>query len=253
MLRKILLGSLIGIFVLAVAGSAAFWKWQGDRLSAPGEQALAATQSSEKVVVERGDWLVFEPRDRAPRAGIIFYPGAHCPVEGYAPLLSQLAEEGYRVVAVSMPLYMAFLAPDRASEVILAYPETGQWAIAGHSLGGAMVAGYAYRNPSMTEAVIILDSHPPEYESLAEFAAPVLMVHRAAADGTAPELYQNNWHLFPTHTRIVPLPGGAHMDFGDFVVGSSRQDLPGSLGAERQQQLTARAILDFLSTALDTG
>ena len=109
------------------------------------------------------------------------------------------------------------------------------------------------RDGLLTSAEQRRATSPAYYRSLAEFTAPVLMVHRAAEDGTAPELYQSNWHLFPAHTKIVPLAGGAHMDFGDFVVGSSRQDLPGSLGAERQQQLTAQAILDFLSTALDTA
>ncbi len=250
MLRKIVYwsaGVVLAVVIVAVIG---IWRWQEGRLSPPGPAAAAALVSDAAVTVLDDDWLVFEPAGKTPVAGIVFYPGAHCPIEGYAPLLRAVAERGYRVIATPMPLYLAFLAPDRANDVMARYPDTKRWVIAGHSLGGAMAASFAYRNPDATEAVIIVDSHPPEYESLSDYEDPVLMIHRASPDGTPPVMYQERMHLFPGHTRFVPVRGGGHMDFGDFVVGESRADELGDLGSDLQQAMTAIAIGEFLASAL---
>jgi len=54
----------------------------------------------------------------------------------YAPSARGIAQEGYLVVIVPMPLDLAFFAPDGALEVMTAFPNVQHWAVGGHSLVG---------------------------------------------------------------------------------------------------------------------
>ena len=247
MWKKILVAGLAVAALVVILAAAFVYRWQEGRLSVPTDRALAALESDASVLVSTNRWLVFKPRAVPIRMGLVFYPGAHCDPRGYAPALRALASQGYLVVAVPMPLYLAFLAPDRAADVMAAHPEVDDWVVAGHSLGGAMAASFAYKDPRRTRGVAIWDSHPPEAQSLASYERPVLMVHRASAQGIAPELYRSRKHLFPQHTHFVPIAGGNHMNFGDFVVGPARQVLPATIDAATQQQQTVAATLDWLA------
>jgi pimeloyl-ACP methyl ester carboxylesterase len=110
-------------------------------------EALAALESDAGVLVETAPWLVFRPANQDPSIGLILYPGGRVDPRAYAPTARALAEEGYLVVIVPMPLNLAVLAPGRAAEVMAAFPGIKSWAIGGHSLGGAMAANFAHSNP----------------------------------------------------------------------------------------------------------
>ncbi|MEZ4737454.1 MAG: alpha/beta fold hydrolase [Caldilineaceae bacterium] len=71
------------------------------------------------------------------------------------------------MVIVPMPLNLAAFAPNRAQEVIAAYPTIQQWAIGGHSLGGAMAAAFAADHPDAVDALILWASYPGQQDSLA--------------------------------------------------------------------------------------
>lgn len=246
MLKRTLIA--VGACILLVVVGTAVWVywWTGSRLSLPTEYALAALESDAQVNVTRQDWLVFSPRDRAAKLGLVFYPGAHCDVRGYAPTLRAIAEQGYLVVAVPMPLYLAFLAPDRADVVVAAYPDVERWVIAGHSLGGAMAARYVYRHSGVMHGLIIWDSHPAD--SLLSYEKPVWLIHRSGASGEPPETYAEGLKLLPRHTEYVPIRGGNHMNFGDFILGPARQTLTSSITPMQQQTHVANATLQALDS-----
>jgi hypothetical protein len=246
MFKKALIG--LGVCILLVAAGLALWvqHWTESRLSVPTEAALAALKSDANVAVTTEDWLVFSPRDRRPKLGLVFYPGAHCDVRGYAPALRAIAEQGYLVIAVPMPLYLAFLAPERANEVIAAYDNLDQWVIAGHSLGGAMAARYVYRHPDAIQGLIIWDSYPAD--SLLQYDKPVWLVHRSGEDGKPPLMYEEALKRFPTHTQYVPIRGGNHMNFGDFIVGPAQNTQDASIRPVEQQAQVAEATLAALDS-----
>ena len=50
-------------------------------------------------------------------AGLIVFPGAYCDIEGYAPILREVARGGYLVVGVSMPFNFSIFAPFSADDV----------------------------------------------------------------------------------------------------------------------------------------
>jgi len=53
----------------------------------------------------------------------------------------------------SNALNLAVFAPDRASDIISAYPDIHSWVIGGHSLGGSMAANFARNNPSLVKGL----------------------------------------------------------------------------------------------------
>ena len=71
----------------------------------------------------------------------------------YAPLLREISAGGYAVYLVKMPLSLAVLGVDKATDVIAAHPEIEFWYIGGHSLGGSMAANYIYNNPTGMEGL----------------------------------------------------------------------------------------------------
>ena len=93
-------------------------------------------------------------------AGVIIYPGAFVEPRSYAPAAHALAEEGFFVAIVPMPLGVAILGGYRADDVISAQPEVTDWVIAGHSLGGVMAARYAADHPDAVEGAWLIAIRP---------------------------------------------------------------------------------------------
>lgn len=248
---KYLATALVALALVAWVG---LWAWGNSRHAQPGPEALAALQSDASVtVVEDGRYLVFRPASREARLGVIFYPGANCDTRGYAPVLRRLAAAGYFVVDVSMPLEFAFLAPDRANDVQARYPQIARWAMIGHSLGGAMAASYVARHPDAMLGLVIWDSYPPSNQSLADYPRPVWHIHRATLNGMPPLSFSEQRQLFPPTSRWVPIPGGIHMYFGDFVGGGFVEDWQPSISRGEQHDRAVAATLEALQAIEAAG
>lgn len=153
-LRRTFLGSLI-IVLLAIAG---FVGWAETPLG-PDDRAVAALTPTNTVVVEQNDWIVFRPARRTATTGVILYPGGHVDPQSYAPLAQAIASQGYLVVVVPMPLNLAVLAPNRANEVIAAFPDVQHWAIGGHSLGGAMACSFVAEHPDAVQGLLLMGAY----------------------------------------------------------------------------------------------
>jgi len=67
-------------------------------------EALEALDSDEIVTVQNEPWLVFQPAQETPTTGSDFYPGGRVDPRAYAPAAYKIAENGYLVVIVPMPL-----------------------------------------------------------------------------------------------------------------------------------------------------
>jgi dienelactone hydrolase len=207
---------------------------------------MAAMQSDGRVEVDDGTYVVFRPAGAEPTTGLIVYPGASCDVRGYAPVLRRVAERGYLVVGVPMPLNMAIFAPDRADAVRAAFPAVQRWVVAGHSMGGAMAARYAHRHPDDLAGLILWDSYPPESDTLVDSPFPVWHIHRATADGRAPEKFEGMRKLFPVTSTWVPVPGGNHMQFGSFIGGGYQEEWTAKITALEQQDIAVTGTLNAL-------
>lgn len=235
------LGSLV-----AVLGAAGFYYWTRSFVARPAPEALAALNSNGRVAIDDGAFMVFRPAGTEPTMGLILYPAAACDVRGYAPVLRRIAERGYLVVGVPMPLNMAVFAPDRADEVRAVFPAVQRWVIAGHAMGGSMAARYAHRHPDDLAGLIIWDAGPAESDTLVDLKYPVWHIHRATADGRPPGTLERYRNLFPATSTWIPVPGGIHMYFGSFIGGGYKEEWTATISREAQHDLVVTGTLNAL-------
>ena len=123
-------------------------------------------QSDARVRVSRERWISFAPTSGEYTSGFIFYPGGRVAAEAYAPLGRVLAEDGHLAVIVAMPLNLAILNPDAASDVIGAFPSVKRWVIGGHSLGGVMAARFAHNYGDRVHGLALLAAYAEAHVDL---------------------------------------------------------------------------------------
>jgi pimeloyl-ACP methyl ester carboxylesterase len=237
--------TLLLLVGLAVAGLFAMAEY---RRASPDADALAALESDSQVTVAEDRWLVYRPVGTTPRTGVILYPGASCDVRGYAPVLRELAAQGYLVVNVHMPFDFSIFAPKRALEVRAAYPEIERWVLVGHSMGGAMAAQFVHDYPDVMQGLVMWDSYPPGTADLSGRDLPVWNIHRATPEGAAPESFEARRPLYPDDSRWVAIAGGNHMNFGSFIGGAYVEQWEATISRGDQQAQVLAATLDAVRT-----
>jgi hypothetical protein len=235
------LGILL-VVVLLVAGTVGYL-WLTDELD-PMPEARAALESDAQVTVSSDSWLTFAPTVPS-NTGFIFYPGARVPVEAYAPSLRSIAEAGYLVVAVPMPFGLAVLSPDAADGVIDSHPDVESWVIGGHSLGGAMAAGYAHGHDDI-DGLALWAAYPAGDSDLSTTEIDATSVY-ASEDGlaTLDELEASASRL-PADTAFVEIEGGNHAQFGWY--GAQDGDGQATITRQVQQEQVVDATVELIET-----
>ena len=237
---------LFGLLALLLLGSGGFILWASNPLP-PMPEALAALQADEQVEVRvEGSRLSFVPRASTPDTGFIFYPGGRVDARAYAPLAHDLAAQGYLVIIVKMPLNLAVFNPNAAEAVLAAYPQIRHWVIGGHSLGGAMAAGFAGQNPSKVDGLILLASYPASNTDLSKTDLAVLSVYATQDRLATVETIRASQALLPPTTQWVAIEGGNHAQFGWY--GEQPGDGLATLSRSEQHQQTLSAIVNFLES-----
>jgi hypothetical protein len=232
------------LFILVPAAlGLGFVVWASNSLQ-PMPVALAALQSDSQVQVKTEPWLEFRPVNETPSAGVIFYPGGKVDPRAYAPLMHQIAAQGYLAVIVPMPLNLAVLAPGKASQVIAAYPEIKHWVIGGHSLGGAMAAHFVKQIPALLDGLFFWAAYPSSGDDLSKESIKVVSIS-GSLDGLAtPEKIEASRVLLPADTTWIPIEGGNHAQFGWY--GDQPGDNPAEISRVEQQKIAIQAVLDLL-------
>ena len=232
---------LPAVLILILAG---FVIWAG-AAAGPMPEALAALQSDAQVEVETDPWLVFRPVAGDPAVGLVLYPGARVDPRAYAPAARAMAQEGYLVVIVPVPLNLAFFAPDRAAEVMAAYPEVDHWAVGGHSLGGAMSARFAHQNAEIVDGLVLWAAYPASADDLSGHSLAVTSIY-GTLDGLATEEeIEASRPLVPPDATWVGIEGGNHAQFGWY--GPQSGDNPATISLAEQQEQVVAATLALLS------
>ncbi len=178
-----------------------------------------------------------------PRAtGVILYPGGNVDFRAYARLGAGIAEEGFPVFLVRMPLDLAVLQPNRAQTVIRAHPHISPWVVAGHSLGGAMAVRYALSHQNKVDGVILYASYADR--DLSDTGLAVLSLV-GTEDGVLNwSRYEEGLEYLPASALVQSIAGGNHCYFGDY--GFQRGDNPASITRDQQQALAVRETVAFL-------
>jgi pimeloyl-ACP methyl ester carboxylesterase len=238
---------LLPLVFILLMGSFVIW---ASTPATPMPEALAALQSDDAVQVEMKPWLVFQPLADNPTVGLVLYPGGRIDPRAYAPAAHALAREGYLVVIVRMPLNLAVFAPDRAADVMAAFPEIERWAVGGHSLGGAMAARFAYRYPEAVQGLVLWAAYPASTDDLSGRSLFVTSIY-GTHDGMVLGDKTAAARLVPGNTHWVAIEGGNHAQFGWY--GPQSGDGTATISREEQQRQIVGATLELLSGLVDSG
>lgn len=208
------------------------------------ELAQEALISDNNVEVSIGDFISFTPKSVEPTKGFIFYPGAKVDAKAYAPLAKAIAEHGYEVVIVDMPLNFAMINPNKAEKVIKEYPNIQSWTIGGHSLGGVAASKFAIESTKI-DGLVLLASYPMG-DQLKDLGVDVLSIW-GSKDGVLnyTNLIESKSKL-PIDTTYVEIEGGNHAQFGDY--GSQKGDHDAIISQQEQLDITEKSIVEFLNS-----
>lgn len=231
-----LIGGILALILLAGAG---FLVW-ASIAAAPMPEALAALESDDRVAVSQSPWISFTPTQDPHATGFIFYPGGRVDPRAYAPPARAIAEQGYPVYIVPMPLNLAVLGSNRALDVMAADPEIERWVIGGHSLGGAMAASFAVNQPGAVDGLVLWAAFPPSGTDLAQRSELKVASIYGTLDGLAtPEEVRAGAALLPADAQFVPIDGGNHAQFGSY--GDQAGDNPATISRAEQQAAAVAA------------
>jgi hypothetical protein len=231
---------LLAFFAVFIAG---FLLWASNPLG-PMEEALSALESDHLVRVNYTDGIEFTPENTRPTAGFIFYPGGRVDPRSYAPFARQIAEEGYLVVIVPMPLNLAVFAPNRAGQVIQAHPDIQFWTLGGHSLGGAMAASFTGNNLEQVTGLSLWASYPPGSTDLSTSGLTAVSIYGSEDRVLNSEQFEQSRHLLPPGTNWMRIEGGNHAQFGWY--GLQPGDGEALISRQEQQDQVVSATLDLL-------
>ena len=244
--RPLRIARIVALIILAVALLfIGFLVWAGQPAMATTE-ALGALTTDESVMVTTTPWLVFTPVTPTATTGLIFYPGGLVDPRAYAPAARAIAAEGYLVAIVPMPFNLAVFAPNRGLDVMAAYPTIQQWAIGGHSLGGAMAANFATTQDDAVKALILWASYPASNNSLAQRENLEVTSIYGSNDGlTTVAKIDESRPLLPPDSSFVAIEGGNHAQFGRY--GAQDGDNPATIPQAEQEAQTIAATLTTLA------
>ena len=234
----VIIGVVLALLVIGFVG------YSRIATAGPEQEALDALISDDFVEVQSDDWYVFEPAGPTPQTGLIFYPGGYVDPRAYAPAAREIAAAGYLVIIPTMPLNLAIFGANEAADVIDAYPEIENWAIGGHSLGGAMAAQYAGGNPEDVDGLALWASYPAGSNDLSESALQVVSIYGTADGVSDPETVEAARSQLPEETNWVAIEGGNHAQFGWY--GPQRGDQAPQIDHLEQQALAVEATVELL-------
>lgn len=231
--------------VIVVSLVLAFVVWANDALPAS-DVALQAMQSDSKVFVsEENGWVTFSPADAAqPELGVIFYPGGRVDYRAYSPVLRMIAEQGYFVALVPVPLNLAFFDINVAARVQAQYPDIAHWVVAGHSLGGVAASVYAKDHLDELDGLVFFASYPAD-DSLKNTDLKVFSIY-GTRDMAGMDKFDETKALLPADTQFVVIEGGNHAQFGSY--GFQPGDNEATISPEEQWTQISTATVEFLKT-----
>jgi len=199
-------------------------------------QGVTVTQAAEATVFDPGGEVA---------TGLVLYPGGRVEASAYAPLARAVAEQGHLVVLQPMPLNLAVFASGRAARAIEAHPQVRTWAVGGHSLGGAMAAEFAAREPALVDGLVLLAAYPASVDLSGSSLAVLTM--RGTADGlVSAEDIEQRRSMLPPGSVLIEIDGGNHAGFGSY--GPQRGDGASALPAGEQARIAADAVARFLTS-----
>jgi hypothetical protein len=234
-LLKIIAISLAAALCILVAG---FVLWTRISVYPAYTEATNIYNTAEK----QNGFIVFG--DTHSDTGLVFYPGGLVEPAAYSTLLKKIADRGVLVILAPMPLDLAFLGIERARKAFSLYPSVKKWALAGHSLGGAMACEYVKKHPDDFSYLILLASFPAVSTSLREYNIKVLSIF-GTEDILDRAVFRDSAARLPADMKFLEIAGANHAGFGHY--GPQKKDGTALIDKNDQQDITARSIYEFIT------
>ena len=175
--------------------------------------AETAFLTDNEVMVEQIDGaVVFMPKEA--EAGFIFYPGGKVEHEAYAVLMREFAKEGMACILLEMPFDLAVFDMNAAERYRYLYPEIEKWYVGGHSLGGAMAAGYLEKHVEEYEGFILCAGY-----STVDFSNTdlnVISMYGSNDEVLNTKKYEECRANLPENFAELVIEGGNHAFFGTY-------------------------------------
>ena len=232
----------LAVFWLVVLG------WQFASMQAWGFDDSVLISDDLVEVRSTAEAIVFRPATSEPVA-LIFYPGALVDPEAYAPMARAIAEDGFEVAIIKVPLRIAVLESqlEEVRRRTMSYRgESGAQilVLGGHSKGGAMAAQFIGEWSDLFDGLLLVGTSHPRETDLSYLGIDVTKIH-GSEDGLASEdeIRQFAPNL-PPGTDYVRIDGGNHAQFGWY--GSQLGDGTARISRQQQQDLLVEAVLGQL-------
>ena len=254
--------SLRGIWkvirVIWIAAGLSFLLWMAYSYQSRGFPKSVLQSDRLITVSESSENISFIPIENKRSTALIFYPGGMVDPKAYAPMARHIAENGYAVYIVKLPLRSALLSWQETNvmnytrQLMATNQSIQRWVLGGHSRGAAIASRFAadhavYHHDLFSGLILIGTSHPKESKfDLSNSGLPVMKIY-ATRDGLASvsEIEQTSKFL-PSDTIWVTINGGNHSQFGYFgtLLGDGRAEI----SRDKQQEMTVSAILSMLNS-----
>ena len=238
---------------VGLSATAVFVIWSLLAYRASDAGRAAVRPDAEVDVKHDGAVWYFTPRHApsAPRAGLVFFPGALVDPIAYAPLARAAAAAGWRSYIIELPRRGAFGGAEspelreRLRAVLQQPTAPARWVAAGHSRGGVVASEVASAPPPGFSGLVLIGTSHPRDVDLSALTVPVTKV-AGTRDGLASraEVEENRGKL-PPFTRWVWVDGGNHSQFGWY--GFQPGDRRATIDASVQRAMMIRAVLDALA------
>lgn len=242
---RIALRVTVTVAAIVAVAFAAFAVWALTPYRADEAAREAMVSDALVAVSERPEGIVFEPVGGAS-TGLVLYPGGRVEAAAYAPLARSVAESGYLVVIQPMPFNLAVFGIGRAERALDAHPGVGEWAVGGHSLGGAMAAQFVAGEPAGVSGLVLLAAYPAGSTDLSEASLGALTLVGSEDGLVSDEEIEAGAALLPADARLVVIDGGNHAGFGSY--GAQRGDGEPAIDADTQLSISADEIATLLGT-----
>lgn len=177
--------------------------------------------------------------------GFILYAGAKVHAQSYNYIAHFLTAHGYTVFYSDFFLNYAFFNIQLADKIIAENNDMTDFAISGHSLGGAMMGKFLNQsNTDKITHVIFLASY--SVDDIVSLKQPVLSLSATLDGNTTPQKIQENAHHLPATTQFIAIEGGNHRQFADYQ--NQKGDLEATISQDAQHTAILKAIYTFLQT-----
>ncbi|MFO8109392.1 MAG: alpha/beta hydrolase [Thermoplasmata archaeon] len=204
-------------------------------------EALEALESDDVVIVtDNEDEIIFEPADGEYDIGAIIYPGGSVDHRAYAPGARAIAAQGY-FVAILYFRFQPIFNPEKAGDVMDAYPEMEYWSIGGHSLGG--VAAGTFYGEGRADGLFFWASYPSD--DLSDEEGEFLSVYGDRDGLTTLEDIEDSKGNLSEDTVFAEIVGGNHAQFGYY--GPQDGDNEANITREVQHEIMVNETLTHLA------